>query len=350
MADMEAEDSASQARGGDGRFLSAHNQSRRAGQPEAAQSNPKGEATSTKPAAETAPKPAGSDGKTSTDQTESGERRAESEKKTESEKAAKREGEQENANGNGSKFAKNQQRIAKTWQQINEEKLAVEAEKAKLAGERAEWEAQRAAATRTTRNPEPGTRNGSAGAGGFTAEQYARAAEQFEAQGKFDLADAAREQAEKLRTAAPLTPALSPRRGEGGEFAARQKESWEKAKTEFPEILDTRSPVNKGLMEFIKAHPQVLQYDQGPYIAADYVRAKMAAARVEGLSKEAAQVPELKKQVESLTAKINELEKLTSLPDGGGPTSRSGESAKGFAEKTSAQMEAELERELAGQF
>lgn len=234
-----------------------------------------------------------------------------------------------------SRYEKAKEREKRSWAKINEQKLAIEAEKAKLDSERkalaqAQPKAKPAEQTQTQ--------------AGYSAEQYEAGAEQFEARGEFDLADAARERAAALRLSAQAgaapTGAQQP--------AAPQAEAWTKAKADFPEIIDPQSPAREQLIAFIKQHPAVLDYPQGPYLAASLVVSQLHAARVPDLSKEAARVPELLKHVESLTAKVKELEGFMALPSSGSPTSRgdiAGE--KPWSERSTREMEAALEREFA---
>lgn len=242
-----------------------------------------------------------------------------------------------------SQYQKTKERAARTWKQINEAKLKLEAGWAKLAA------AERAALNaRLATPPAPVATSQPAQPPEYTADHYEAAAEQFEDRGDFELADAAREEAKKLRAAQPATHT---RQASGVGQAQPQvgAAAWAKAKADFPQIVDPQNPANAQLLQFIREHPQVLDYPQGPYLAAQLVVSTLAAGKVPELQKEAARVPELTKQVETLTAKVKELQALTSLPSSGSPTTAG--DARGetpWAQRSTREMEAELDREFAG--
>lgn len=242
-------------------------------------------------------------------------------------KAEKSEDQSQKEDKTKSRYEKERERQDRSWQKINEEKDtlkkerdAIAAEKARVQAEQAEWEARR--------------RQQEAAQPSFTAEDYERAAEKWENDGKYDLADQARAEAARLKQN-PSQEALVRQRRAQEDFTRAQATAWSRAKAEIPEIMDKSSPVNAKLVAFLNAHPQVLQYTDGPYLAAVAVRDSIAASRV----------PELLKQVETMQGRIKELEQSTSFPGSGVPLMQRGE--VDFASMSTAEQEKALEAELA---
>lgn len=216
-----------------------------------------------------------------------------------------------------SRYAKEMARQERSWKAINERKSALDQREAELAKREAEM--VRRAAQSEGERPR------------YTAEQYERAAAKFEADGKYDLAEAAREKAKELK-ANPQADAQARQ----GQASARQQQaldaSWAKVKADMPEALDKSHPFNAALRDFIAREPDVLGHPNGPYLAAQFVRAQLAAAQAEGWRKE----------VETLRAKVKELEAQTTVPGGGlNRTPR----IKEFHEMSSEEQAAELQRQ-----
>lgn len=244
-----------------------------------------------------------------------------------------------------SPYERAKRRESKTWKQINEAKAALELEKAEVAAERSRIQAER----------------GRPAAPRYTPAQFLEAAGKFEARareleaaGKFDEADrdlalarTAREEAAKPASApgtgggsSPLNPS-SPLRGEGERTAALAA-SWQGVKAAMPELLDPTSAINRETVALIRANPGLLSEPGGPYVAVLRVLRSMGGK----LEVEAGKVPGLTKQVEALTKQVAELRALTSLPGGGGPTSRGGGGSEDFASLSTAQQEAQLRRDI----
>jgi hypothetical protein len=214
-----------------------------------------------------------------------------------------------------SKYAREVERQDRSWKAINERKAELdrrEAEVAKRDGELRQMAAQAAAPK-------------------FTAEQYAQAADKFEADGKYDLAEAARAKAAELRSNPPAEATAR-----AAQEQARLQEgldaSWRRVKEEMPEALDKSGPLNAALIEFIKAEPDALRHPNGPHLAAQFVKAQL-------LAKEAGA---LKAEAEGLRAKVKELEARTTVPSGG--LAKVPE-PKGFNQMTLKEQERELERQ-----
>lgn len=188
----------------------------------------------------------------------------------------------------------------------------------------------------TAPDPRPGA---IPAAPGFTAAHYEAAAQQFERQGQYDLADLAREEAGRAREALAREPQGPCPTGEdpvgetgGREFLLAQAAAWQTAQRQFPDLLDPRTPLNQQTRRFLQENPDVLDHPRGPYLAVAYVANQLRSARL----------PALENTIESLNKKIKELEALTSLPGGGGPQVLPPE--RSFEELTTAEMEKHLDR------
>ncbi|MEW6303508.1 MAG: hypothetical protein AB1705_08565 [Verrucomicrobiota bacterium] len=231
------------------------------------------------------------------------------------------------AKGAPSKYEKERQRQQSTWEKINERKTELDRREQELA------EREKRAAGEQ-----------------FTAEDYEQYARKCEAEGKLDLAELARAEAKRVREAA----AGQAGDGQGGgargrteaeeaELVRKQTEYWNQAKAEMPDLVVKDSELNKGVRELIKKNPHVLEYPDGPYMVAQFVKRGIEAARVPGLQKS---VDDLTAKVTALEARNKELEKLTSVAPGGSPPNIA-QGEKSFDELTPAEQEAWLNRTYA---
>jgi hypothetical protein len=220
-----------------------------------------------------------------------------------------------------SKFAREQARKDDSWKALNAEKSILKADRERLARERAEWLRQweAEAATRPS----------------YTPDQYAQAAEKFEAQGQYDLADAARAEAERLRKNPPADA-----------LAAAQARSWAAVKQAFPALVTKGSPENQLALELLERHPAL--FDRQPN--APEALAIMVQHRLETGGElrqlKASRVPELEGEVHRLKSRIKELEAATSPGPGGGTTQLA--ARKSPADMSLAEDEADLRTLLAG--
>ncbi len=122
--------------------------------------------------------------------------KAEAETKSKAEAEAKAKGDAgkgAGAPGEKSRFAKAQERLGKTWEEVNAEKAALKAERDALKAERDRIEADRAEFDGKRQEAEAE----------FSPDQYEAAARKFDNEGKFDLAELAREKAATLRQNPP---------------------------------------------------------------------------------------------------------------------------------------------------
>lgn len=212
-----------------------------------------------------------------------------------------------------SRYEKARGRQENAWKQINDEKAALKADRERLEASQRAFEEQRK--TEEAR---------------FTPDQYDKAAEKFEKEGKFDLADLARQRASELRKNPPPSPQQREvMAAQAAQHQAQMKEWWGKAAIDFPSVAKEGSTENQALAGFIKAEPDVLRSPKGMYYAARLVTAEQSAARV----------PAMEKELGALRARVKELEALTA-PGGGGVAQNPNPKA---APKSDAEEYAELE-------
>jgi hypothetical protein len=235
-----------------------------------------------------------------------------------------------------SRYAKSQERLTRTWEQVNAEKASLAADKTRLESERAELTRQRAeldAIREQAQGPQ------------FTPDDYVKAS-----QTKRQAADATRlqagraEKAGKFEDAARLNRQADKLEGQAEDMAdyaeqlrkhppasfeqrARQHEEARKfytieAAKAYPDLVrngsDFQRHVAAELQALSRQDPQLAAQPGVIYHAARLVHLSL---RAKALEADAARVPVLVKEAESLRAKIKELEALTT-PAGGGSVSR----------------------------
>lgn len=222
-----------------------------------------------------------------------------------------------------SRYEKSRERREKSWQELNSEKelvrtakSAIDNERKAFEAERKAWQEERAKASKPQ----------------FGPEDYEKAAEKWEDEGKFDLAEAARNKAADLRKNPPKPPeAVSAERQQ--QFLNAQREWYAKAAIDFPEVAKTGTPMHSALETFIKSEPDVVQHPKGVYYGARLVAAEFSAARV----------PALEKELSELRAKVKEFEQLTGPSIPGVPGQQGRE--KTWAEMSNEEQLEHLERQ-----
>lgn len=227
-----------------------------------------------------------------------------------------------------SRYAKSVERQNRSWKELNDQKAALAKEREELQSQRTAFEQQRAQATQQQQEAE------------YTPEQYDAAAEKWEKEGKFDLADLARAKAKELRSQPPAQARAAnqpdPRAQEQTQQAqleAQRKEWWAKAAIDFPAVAKQGSPEQAAMQQFLQSEPGALQSPKAMYYAARMVAAEAAAGRV----------PAMEAELGALRAKVKELEALTAPTTPGVPHG----TAQGdipFSQKSEQQQLAELEQ------
>jgi colicin import membrane protein len=196
-------------------------------------------------------------------------------------------------------YGRDRERIGLTWDKVNAEKDANKAERAKLEADRKAFEAEREKA-----KPKK-----------FTAEEYEKYADQAERAGKFDLADLARAEAERVRKepkteAAPTAAgAGEPGKVDSGLSEEEAKEWITRAGTEFPDAAKDGTPTAVKLRAIVDEQPGILDDPVALYYGA---RLATAEAKAELSDSQA-------KEIEALRAKVKDLE-TRSTPSSGGVT------------------------------
>lgn len=194
-----------------------------------------------------------------------------------------------------SKFAQEQARKTKTWETINAEKQALKAEKEALARERDEWQKQRqqteAKATETYRDQ-----------AGFTADDYEKAAKEFEADGDKDLAAAARKKAaEAVKAAGEHQSKVQQER-----FNKAWEDNYVRLADKEPDLKDPNSELYKstvdliGKFQILRAVPDGLQH----------------AVEIVKLQKSAAMSASLEAENKSLKDQLDKLQRKTAIGKG----------------------------------
>ncbi len=244
-----------------------------------------------------------------------------------------------------SKFQKENDRKEKTWEGLNKRKEVADAREAEIEL-RAKTLEQREQALR--RVPK---RNG------FTAEQFEAGVQKFEGlaahyeqAGDFAKADEQRQLAENARTAAAELRKLSPSAG-----SRTTEQTWALLKADLPEALNTANPLNQELRTLIQQRPDLLADEAGPFRVAVLAGRKLVAGletQLNASKAEAGKVPGLQAEVDRLSARVKELEGMTSPggAGGGGAANRGSGRAKSPSEMSTAELEASIERDLAAAY
>lgn len=237
------------------------------------------------------------------------------------------------ADANKSRYAKSQERLTRTWEQVNADRAAVTAEKTRLETERTDFARKQAefqAIQRAAEQPQ------------FKVEDYTNAAQQNRQLADHRRAEAKRledggkyAEAEKLNKLAAKNDAIAEELIEHAEklaknppagFAqrAQQFETARKAWTvhaakEHPDLAKDGSEFQQGVAAHLNAltkqDPQLAVHPSMIYHVSRMVAVQLAAKAAQA---DAARVPGLVKEAESLRAKVKELEALTAPASAGG--------------------------------
>ena len=214
----------------------------------------------------------------------------------------------------GSKFAKEQARRDTSWKALNAEKEAVTKERQAFEAERNAWKAEREAAEAETAVT-PEKYEGYASQMRQRVDHLKAEADRLDAAGKFDEAEAKREDARDaeadIRKATKAAedlrknpPANMVQRNE--RLQAEKKEWTLKAAQDFPDLAKDGSEFQKAvannLTEMQQHAPGMLRDPRSIYFV----------TRMTAMETAAAGVPELKTKLSQTEARVKELESLTS--------------------------------------
>jgi|GEM_PF-2313499 len=242
---------------------------------------------------------------------------------------------------NYAKAKKNAERFDRNWQKLQEQQAELAKQRAELAAREAAL-AQRANPTVTTQQQQPEV------APNRRAEDFEEAADEWEREGKFDLAELARKQAQALRSNPPAqvpqpqqfqqqqvqAPAQQASNGPGSpQFIATWNENLRSLEqdADFADLRNRDSALYKTTAAVLQEEPRLSYFPDG-------IR---QAARIAKLRVEVGAVPELKTKVQAYEQELAKLRAATS-PSRGAPNSRG--QAKAFEELSMAEQEKELMR------
>ena len=174
------------------------------------------------------------------------------------------------------KAQKEQQRLGKTWEQVNRDKELVRQQAAENQRVAAELAAQ-AAALRQMQQPQPqqpAAEPPHAAESTWTPERWNALAAKLEADGKYDLADAAREEAKKAPTGprpahaqAPAQPVAPPAPAPMIPGSQAFNAAWQQTTTELltldPDLGKADSPIRLATAEALRTNPEFSRRPNG---------------------------------------------------------------------------------------
>jgi hypothetical protein len=226
-----------------------------------------------------------------------------------------------------------QQRNADAWKKL-------EATRAEFQAEREKFYREQAAQARAPQQSAPAAE--ASPLARYSAEQLENAASEFDRQGKFDLAESARQEARARReqpAAAPQQQQATPPPAQDPAHAAALAE-WKAnlaaAEREHPELSQPDTPLRREVAETLAAYPHLRSYPQGITHAVELVRTIREAKAAAGLRTEVAALKDRLTKAESRLA-----------PASGSP--ESGLRPRTLGDMTDADAERELLRMAAAQ-
>jgi hypothetical protein len=218
-----------------------------------------------------------------------------------------------------SRYAKVQERLRGGWEELNTSKEALKVERDTFGKEREAFEAEkrdfqakREAAERQ-----------------YKPEEYEAAARDFEVEGKFDLAELARQQAAQLRKNPPKA-----------KDDAAHKEWATKAGMDFPELMQDNSPLQVRVAQLLAEDADLKRHPKGMYVAARLASLELEAQKYK---RAAAGIAEKEQKISDLEKRVKELEGLTAPGGEGGAQQLPG--TKTFEQMSEDEKFAELQRE-----
>lgn len=169
-------------------------------------------------------------------------------------------------------------------------------------------------------------------------KQLEAAMEVWKKQGRSDLIELGQQELERMAKAkaqsAQHQPGQIPAPARPPEVDKAMAQSWEKAKTDYPDLMAPGSPLNHEFRKFAAENADIFEHPKAPILVAEFIDAKLRAARL----------PELTATITKLQNELQELRTRTSIPSGG---SAPNQNPRKFTDLSLTEMEAELEREFA---
>lgn len=217
------------------------------------------------------------------------------------------------------KESKPDDRASKTWEEINREKAELERQRLEIARQRQDFEQRKAEIL-------PEAQRAKA-----TAEDYDRMASEWAAEGKDQLAAAAKERAALLRSTAARTEAEA----REAQLRTQQNAVMREVLSAHPELQNRDSDLHKEVAAVMKARPVLASYPDGIRDAVEVARLRLETRSTEALRKEVAE----------LKQKLTEREKLLQ-PGTGAPSVASGSSGTDFDSLSSEEREKRILKEL----
>lgn len=228
---------------------------------------------------------------------------------------------------------KDQERFDRNWKKLQERQAEIEERERRLA------ERERSTTTRATERAPQKPANSD-----YTPDQWERAAQTWEKQGKFELAEAAREKAEELRKQPPTdharaaanerseAPATAPEETPGTpQFEAKWNENLHALVTEHAELKDTKSEIYRATAEVLRSDPRFSRFNDGIRAAFEIATLRLKAGKVDQLE------AKLKEQDQELT-------KLRQATQPGGGNIETAPKAKAFEDMSTTEQEAYLQK------
>lgn len=231
---------------------------------------------------------------------------------------------------NLSPYERAKRKNARDWQRVQKKEAQLSEREAKIL----EWERKQAASQAPApQKPAPTDQQS------IDRSQLEKAMEIWKEQGRSDLLELGRKELEAMDKAAAMQP-RQPAQGVPAPTRdpAVDREmalSWDKAKTDYPDIMSPGSPLNSEFRKFHQDHPDIFEHPKAPLLVAQFVDYKLRAARL----------PELSATIERLQNELQALKTSTSLIPGG---SAANGAVRNFADLSTEEQAAELEREYAG--
>jgi hypothetical protein len=167
-----------------------------------------------------------------------------------------------------SKVEKGNVRLDKSWKKHNEEKESFATEKAEFERDREEFKRHQAQNTDEYKDVD-----------GYTAQDYERAAQNWEEEGEYDRAEWARKQVSKVGTEAQQKAQVA----QSAVFQEKWSANFEKAAENNPDLNNRTSELHQNVLKLIEEKPFLASYPDGILDAVEISKMKTQKSEVAGL-------------------------------------------------------------------